>query len=50
MVRFKVLDFLISVLKEFQVLKEEAAGAVHGKEGGDDPVLQAIAASLLERK
>ncbi|CAD6258292.1 unnamed protein product [Miscanthus lutarioriparius] len=49
MVRFKVLDFLISVLKEFQVLKEEAAGAVHGKEG-DDPVLQAIAASLLERK
>jgi len=49
MVRFKVLDFLISVLKEFQVLKEEAAGAVHGKEG-DDPVLQAIAASLLQRK
>ncbi|CAD6258296.1 unnamed protein product [Miscanthus lutarioriparius] len=50
MVRFKVLDLLMSVLKEFLVLKEEAASAVHGKEGGDDPVLQAIAASLLQRK
>nr|ACG24195.1 von Willebrand factor type A domain containing protein [Zea mays] len=50
MVRFKVLDLLISVLKEFLVLKGEAASAVHGKEGGDDPVLQAIAASLLQRK
>jgi hypothetical protein len=50
MVRFKVLDLLMSVLKEFLVLKEEAASAVHGKEGGDDPILQAIAASLLQRK
>ncbi|AQK78971.1 Zinc finger (C3HC4-type RING finger) family protein [Zea mays] len=50
MVRLKVLDLLISVLKEFLVLKGEAASAVHGKEGGDDPVLQAIAASLLQRK
>ena len=49
MVRSKVADLLTGVLKEFQVLKEEAGGAVHGK-GGDDPVLQAVAASSLQRK
>nr|CAB3489186.1 unnamed protein product [Digitaria exilis] len=49
MVRFKVVDLLTGVLKEFHLLKEEAGGAVHGKEG-DDPVLQAVAASSLQRK
>ncbi|KAL6658592.1 hypothetical protein ACP70R_004178 [Stipagrostis hirtigluma subsp. patula] len=49
MVRFKVLDLLTGVLKEFLVLKEEAGGAIH-KEEGDDPVLQAMAANLLQRK
>ncbi|KAK3139860.1 hypothetical protein QOZ80_5AG0391670 [Eleusine coracana subsp. coracana] len=49
MVRFKVLDFLISALKEFLVLKEETIGAIHGEEG-DDLVLQVMAANLLQRK
>nr|CAB3489185.1 unnamed protein product [Digitaria exilis] len=51
MVRFKVVDLLTGVLKEFQLLKEEAAsgGAVHGKEG-DDPVLQAVTAGSLQRR
>jgi hypothetical protein len=48
MVRFKVLDLLICFLKEFLVMEEDA-GAVHVKEG-DDQVLPAIAASLLQRK
>nr|CAB3490984.1 unnamed protein product [Digitaria exilis] len=48
-IRFKVVDLLTNVLKEFHLLKEEAAGggAVHG---GEDPVLQAVAASSLHRK
>jgi hypothetical protein len=52
MVRSKVADLLTGVLKELHVLKEEAAGAVfvHGKGAGDDPVLQAVAASSLQRK
>ncbi|GJN34953.1 hypothetical protein PR202_gb23670 [Eleusine coracana subsp. coracana] len=49
MVRFKVLDFLISALKEFLVLKEETIGAIHGEEG-DDLVLQVMGANLLQRK
>ncbi|KAJ1253921.1 hypothetical protein BS78_K152000 [Paspalum vaginatum] len=49
-VRFKVLDLLTSLVKEFLTLKEEAGGAVHGNKEGDDPVLQAIAASMLQKK
>lgn len=51
LVRSKVLDLLTGLLKEFVALKEEAAGAVaHGGKDGDGSVLQAIAASLLQRK
>ncbi|KAJ1274258.1 hypothetical protein BS78_05G048600 [Paspalum vaginatum] len=49
-VRFKVLDLLTSLVKEFLTLKEEAGGAVHGNKEGDDSVLQAIAASMLQKK
>lgn len=49
MVRFKVLELLTGALKEFLMLKEEAAGAIHGGEG-DDTVLQVMAANLLQRK
>uniref|UniRef100_A0A0A9AXR2 Uncharacterized protein n=1 Tax=Arundo donax TaxID=35708 RepID=A0A0A9AXR2_ARUDO len=49
MVRFKVLDLLTSILKELLVLKEQAGGAVQ-REGGDDPVLDAMAANLLQKK
>ncbi|GJN28098.1 hypothetical protein PR202_gb16181 [Eleusine coracana subsp. coracana] len=48
-VRFKVLDLLANVLKEFYALKKQAGSAIH-REKGDDPVLQAIAANLLQRK
>ncbi|CAN6362342.1 unnamed protein product [Urochloa humidicola] len=44
-VRFKATDLVVSVLREFHALKEEAGGG-----GGDDPVLQAVAASSLQRK
>ncbi|TVU00873.1 hypothetical protein EJB05_53687, partial [Eragrostis curvula] len=48
-VRFKVVDLLIGVLQELKALKNDAGGA---KEKGsvDDPVLQSIAANLLQRK
>ncbi|CAM0150222.1 unnamed protein product, partial [Urochloa decumbens] len=44
-VRFKAADLLVSVLREFHALKEEAGGG-----GGDDTVLQAVAASSLGKK
>ncbi|KAK3139859.1 hypothetical protein QOZ80_5AG0391650 [Eleusine coracana subsp. coracana] len=49
MVRSKVVDLLKSIMKDLLVLKQEAGGAVHRGED-DDPVLQAMAASLLQRK
>ncbi|WVZ54437.1 hypothetical protein U9M48_005229 [Paspalum notatum var. saurae] len=49
-VRSKVLNLLTSLVNEFLTLKEEAAGAVHGNKEGDDPVLQAIAATMLQKK
>jgi hypothetical protein len=50
-VRFKVLDLLKGILKEFLALKKEAGGAFKTAEEEDgDPVVQAMAASLLQRK
>jgi len=49
MVRFKVVDLLIGVLQELKALKKDAGGAKE-KDGVDDPVLQSIAANMLQRK
>jgi hypothetical protein len=49
MIRFKVSELLASAIKEFMVLKEEAVGAKRG-DGGDDTILQVMAANLLQRK
>ena len=49
MVRFKVVDLLLGVLQELKALKKDAGGAKE-KDGVDDPVLQSIAANMLQRK
>ncbi|GJN34952.1 hypothetical protein PR202_gb23669 [Eleusine coracana subsp. coracana] len=49
MIRSKVVDLLKSIMKDLLVLKQEAGRAVHRGED-DDPVLQAMAASSLQRK
>jgi hypothetical protein len=49
MIQFKVSELLASAIKEFMVLKEEAVGAMRG-DGGDDTILQVMAANLLQRK
>ncbi|KAG2629074.1 hypothetical protein PVAP13_3KG402318 [Panicum virgatum] len=49
MVRFKVVDLLIGILQELKALKKDAGGAKE-KDGVDDPVLQSIAANMLQRK
>ncbi|TVU50088.1 hypothetical protein EJB05_01445 [Eragrostis curvula] len=49
MVQFQVLDMLKSIVEELFVLKEEA-GSAFQREEDDDPVFQAMAANLLQRK
>ncbi|KAL6868296.1 hypothetical protein ACP4OV_015141 [Aristida adscensionis] len=50
MIRFKVLDLLTKVLKEFNVTKEETEEDSVDRERGDDLSTQRIAATLLQRQ